>query len=108
MHAAVEIDADAQAGAARRTHSHHAGQHGINLHVGIDVGHFVGGVHFDGGKTFVHHFLGRRAHVFGPVAANPGVHPHFIAHPTAQQLMNRRVVVLALDVPQRLVDTRNG
>ena len=39
-----------------------------------------------------------------PVAADPAIDPHLLAHRPAQQRMHRLAQHLALDVPQRLVD----
>ena len=54
----------------------------------------------------------RRGHlwsdVFRPVAAEPRVGADLCAQGAAQQVGDRSLVVLALDVPERLIDARDG
>ena len=52
--------------------------------------------------------LGGRGGVGRPVAADPGINPHPLAHRTAKKLVDRLAQGLALDVPQRLVDAGDG
>ena len=43
-----------------------------------------------------------------PVATDPAVHLHAVAHQTTEQFIHGRAQYLALDVPQRLIDAGDG
>ena len=63
--------------------------------------------HFDRPQPVSLAAQGTSRNLFGTVAVDASVDLHAIPHFPAQQLVNRRAVVLALDIPQRLIDAGN-
>ena len=80
----------------------------INLAVTVDDLHLFGEIHLGGLKPVTDGALGTAHDVSWPVTANPGIDTNAVAYLAAKQLMNRRVMKLTLDIPQGLVDARNG
>ena len=78
--------------------------HRIQLGVAVEQGQLFGRQHLDGGEALGRDFLRALDDIGRPVAADPAIDPHLLAHRPAQQRMHRLVQHLALDVPQRLVD----
>ena len=52
--------------------------------------------------------LCRRYDICRAVAAYPGIHLYAVTYLSAQQLVYRCIVVFAFNIPQRLIDARNG
>ncbi len=71
---------------------------------GVDGLQRGGGVHLHGGESGLGLSLGQFGRVPGHVAADPRVNPDAVPDRAAEQLVYRRAVCLARDVPQRLVD----
>ncbi len=78
--------------------------HALHLVEGVDDLQFFRAVHLHGLEAALDH----RARVVGDiartVAADPRIHLDPVAHLAAEQRMDRHAMMLALDVPQRLVD----
>ena len=83
-------------------------EHLLYLLVGVDVVQLLGGVHLHGRVALVALFAHGRRHVVRSVAANPAVYPQAVAAQPAQQFVHRHAQRAPLDVPQRLVDARDG
>ena len=108
VHAAMEVDADADVGADRIAHGGDVGQGQVDFFETVDELQFFGAVHFHRSEATGHGLLGGAGGVGGAVAADPRVHADLVPHLTAQQVADRHPQSLALDVPQRLIDAGQG
>src|SRR5690554_2380533 len=79
----------------------------IDFVIRIHVLHFLGGIHFYGKKTLGHHFLGRQTYVYRTIPADPGINLDAVPGFSSQKLVDWRIMVLAFDIPKRLIDPRN-
>ena len=69
---------------------------------------FFGAVHLEGVDAGFAQLADGGDDITRTVAADPAVHLHLVAHPPAQQVVDRHAEGLALDVPQGLVDAGDG
>ncbi len=104
----MKIDRDAEVRADRFPHRRHPLGNRLDLRERIDVAQFLDRVHL--GRREAERLPLQRGggDVGGAVAADPRIDANFVADGSAQQLIDRDVVALALDVPQRLVDPGDG
>lgn len=103
--AAVEVDAEVDGVAEGFADFGHLDHRSVDRARAVDQLHFFGAVELEGVETqraVVGDLLDDRARA---VAADPAIGLHAVAHQPAQQLVYRHAQRLALDVPQRLVDT---
>ena len=108
MHAAVKIHTNADISAHRIPYGSHVRQHRIDLGVAVDELQLLAGVHLHCAEAPLHRSARGVGGIRRAITANPGVHPDTLAHPTTEQVADRDTQCLALDVPQRLIDTGNG
>jgi hypothetical protein len=107
-HAAVEVEGDVAVVAQRVPDACDPGDGRGHLRLRLEEAEGPGGVHLDRREPRLHlreRVLGR---LHGIVAADPSVDPHAVAHVPAEQRVHRDAAGLAGDVPQRLVDPRDG
>ena len=71
----------------------------------IDVLQFFAGVHFDRAEALRLSFACRLSDIIRAIPTDPGVDADFIPHRPAQQRISRCVVILAVNIPQCLIDT---
>ena len=105
---AVEVDGEFHVHADRFANGAGATQHRVDLFKGVDVVHFLRRVHLYGAVALSLLFQNLGRDIRGAVAADPAVNLQSVAALAAQQVVNRRVQRLSLDVPQRLINTRDG
>ncbi len=101
----MKVDADADVGTDGVAHRRHIGQCCFHFFIRIDELQFFGSVHLDCRKPTRHRILGGGGNIGRTVATNPGVDADAVAQRAAQQLTYRDAECLALDIPQRLIDT---
>ncbi|MNO95535.1 hypothetical protein D3C76_871800 [compost metagenome] len=104
----MEVDADADVRPHRITHGGDVGQGQVDLVEGIEELQLFGAVHFHRGEPPADRFFRSTRGVGRAVAADPRIHADLVPHLATQQVTDRHTQRLALDVPQRLVDTGQG
>ncbi|MNV12343.1 hypothetical protein D3C71_1029410 [compost metagenome] len=108
VHPAMEVHADADIRADRVTHGGDVGQGQVDFFEGVEELQLFGAVHFHCGETTADRFFRCPRGVCRTVATDPRIHADLVPHLTTQQIADRNAQRLALDVPQRLVDTGQG
>ncbi|MCY1368989.1 hypothetical protein D9M69_560030 [compost metagenome] len=104
----MEVDAQADVRADGVAHRLDVFQHALDLGVAVDEMQLLGAIHLHRGEAAFHRRPGRLRGVRRTVAADPGIGADTLAHRAAEQLMHRHAEVLALDVPEGLVDAGDG
>ena len=108
MNTAMEVDRNAKVFAAGLPDGSHALQNCIHLFIAVDHLQFLGGIHLDSGEARVHALLSHGTRIRGTVSADPRIDPDLIAAPASHQFVNRGIEHFSLDVPQCLINSREG
>lgn len=74
----------------------------------VEVHQLFGRVHFERRKALRHGFFGGFSNILRAVPTNPRIDADRMPHCATHQLINRHAVALALDIPQCLIDARDG
>ena len=106
--AAVKIEPELDRIAESRANLRHLRHRRIHCAGGVDDAHLLAAVELEVVEAAGLQRLHAGNHIRRTVAADPAVGAHLVAHETAEQLVHRHAQHLALDVPQRLVDTGDG
>ena len=92
-------------GPDRVTHGRDVGQGQVDFLEGVEELQLFGAVHFHRSETTADRFFRSARGVRRTVAADPRIHTNLVAHLATEQIADRHAQGLALDVPQRLIDT---
>ena len=108
MYSAVEIHCDIHLHTQCLSDGRHTFHHSLHLVKSIDVVHFFSGIHLYSPIALFVFLQCLMTNIIRPVPADPAVDLQLVSASTAQHLIYRHLVILSLDVPQRLIDTRDG
>jgi hypothetical protein len=81
---------------------------GVYLGGTVEPAEILGAVHLHCGEALPDARAGSIGNVGGAIATDPGIDRDAIAHPSAQQLINRHPQLARLDIPQCLIDPGDG
>jgi hypothetical protein len=100
--------ADADIRAYGITLCRNVGQSQVDLVEGVEELQLFGAVHLHRSETALHCFFCGTGGVGRTVATDPRVDADLVAHLAAEQVADRHAQMLALDIPQGLVDPGQG
>jgi hypothetical protein len=103
VNSSVEIDTNTEVATASFSDGSHTLEDTLDFSKCINVLTFVGGIHLDSLEAITLSSLGLSTNVVGTISTNPLIHLDLIADSSTHQLMNRDIVVLALNIPERLI-----
>src|SRR5271155_3618166 len=104
VHTPMKIDGNAKVRPECLTHGTDSRQHGVELAVTVQILKFRGAVNLNRREATTGDFPGGGNGLARAITADPGIDPDAVPHLPAEQLMDRLVECLALDVPECLVD----